>query len=166
MAIESEVFNQKLKHKGFFSYSDLYTFCYNWLKDEGFSISEDEYVEKLAGNGKEIQITWKAKKKVSDYVKFQIVAKWHILGLNDAEVQIDGKKEKTNKGELKISVTATLQKDYESKWDSSVPLRFLRDVYDKYIIRETVKKYEDKLEDKAQDFVEQTKSFLNLEGKR
>jgi hypothetical protein len=166
MAPSSEVFKQKLKHKGFFNYSELYTFCYNWLKDEGYNVSEDEYVEKIAGNGKEIQIKWKASKKVSDYVKNEIKAEWHILGLSDAEVQIDGRKEKTNKGDLKISVVANILKDYESKWDDSPVLRFMRDVYDKYIIRETIKKYEDRLEDKAQDFIEQTKSFLNLEGKR
>ena len=163
---DSEVFKEKLKHKGFFSYSDLYNFCYNWLKDEGFSVSEDEYTEKIAGNGKEIIIKWKATKKVSDYIKNEIKAEWHILGLTDAEVMIGEKKEKTNKGEVKITVAANLKKDYESKWDTSPTMRFLRDVYDRYIIRESVKKYEDRLEDKAQDFVEDTKSFLNLEGKR
>lgn len=166
MVSESEVFNQKLKHKGFFNYSELYNFCYNWFKDEGYDVAEEEYTEKLAGNGKEILITWKAKKKISDYVKYEIKAKWHILGMVDAEVMVGDKKEKSNKGEVKITVTGNLIRDYESKWDSTATLRFMRDIYDRYIIRETVKKYEDRLEDKAQEFVEQTKSFLNLEGKR
>ena len=166
MASDSEVFNQKLKHKGFFNYSELYNFCYNWFKDEGFDISEDEYTEKLAGNGKEILIKWKAKKKVSDYVKYEIKADWHILGMVDAEVMVGEKKEKSNKGEVKITVKGNLVRDYESKWDTSATIRFFRDIYDRYIIRETVKKYEDRLEEKAQEFVEQTKSFLNLEGKR
>ncbi|MBC8435042.1 hypothetical protein H8D91_00895, partial [archaeon] len=100
MAPSSEVFKQKLKHKGFFGYSDLYNFCYNWFKDEDYKISEDEYTEKIAGNGKEILIRWKAKKKISDYVENEVSVDWHILGMTDAEVQIEGKKEKTNKGEV------------------------------------------------------------------
>lgn len=166
MATNSEIFKEKLKHKGFFNYSDYYNFCYNWLKDEGYSIAEDEYTEKLAGNGKEIVIKWKATKKISDYLKNEIKVEWHILGLTDAEAQMEGKTVKTNKGEVKITVTATLIRDYESRWDTSPTMRFMRDVYDRYIIRESVKKYEDRLEDKAKDYIEQLKSFLNLESKK
>jgi hypothetical protein len=165
MAEKSEVYKEKLKHKGFFSYSDYYNFCYNWLKDEGYNIAEDEYTEKITGGGKEIQIKWKASKKVSDYVKNELRVEWHILGMSDAEVEVEGKKTKTNKGEVKITLTATIIKDYESRWDETVFLKFLRGVYDRYIIRETVKKYEDRLEDKAKDYIAQMKSFLNLEGK-
>lgn len=166
MGEKSEVFKQEVKYKGYFNYSDLYTFCYNWLKENDYSnLSEEKYTEKIAGNGKEIQIEWVAKKKVSDYLRNIIEVKWHILGLTDAEVEINGKKEKTNKGEIKLKIVANMEKDWEGNW-ADPKMKFFRGIYDKYIVKTTVDEYEDKLTGKATSLVEEVKAFLNLEGKR
>lgn len=167
MAEEKTVFEQTLKHKGFFGYSDLYTFCYNWFKNEGYSnIAEEEYIEKVSGASKEIQIKWKVKKKVTDYYQYVLEVKWHILGMSEVEVEENGKKIKTNKGEVKIVTKALVKRDYEDTWDKSPFYKTLRGIYDKYIMRTTAEEYEDTLTAKAQSFVEDTKAFLNLEGKR
>jgi hypothetical protein len=163
MGEEKEVYSEKLKHKGFFKYSDLYNFCFNWFKDEGYKVSEKEYTEKVGG-GKEIQIKWEAGKKVTDYYKYIIEAKWHILGLVDAEAEQNGKKVKTNSGEVKIEVKAKLKRDYEETWDKSPFYKFLRGIYDKYIMRTTEDAHETELTAKAEKFVEETKAYLNLEG--
>jgi hypothetical protein len=165
MAERDNVFKQALKQKGFFSYSDLYNFCYNWFKDHRYKLFEESYTEKLQSNGKEIVIEWSAKKKVSDYFKEEIKVKWHILGLTDAEVMIGDKKEKTNKGEIKIAVAADLIRDYEENWDKTAFYKFMRGIYDKYIIRNTKDLYEDRLGEAALNFFEDTKAFLNMEGK-
>lgn len=165
MGEEKEVFAQTLKHKGFFNYSDTYNFCYNWFKNEGYNLSEDEYTEKVSG-AKEILIKWKAKKKVTDYFLYVIEVNWHILGMSEAEVEENGKKVKTNKGELKLAIKGKVKRDYEETWDKQPYYKFLRGIYDKYILRTTIDEYEDALTDKAQKFVEETKAFLNLEGKR
>ena len=162
---EIEVFSQTLKHKGFFNYSEFYNYCYDWLKDEGFEVAEEEYTEKISDFGKEILIKWVYQRKISDYVKHKGVVAWHILGLTDAEVMVDGKKKKTNKGELKLKIKAVLDKDYDSKWDASPLLKMLRGTYDRYIIRASMKLYEDRLRDKITSFVKDVKSYLNLEGK-
>ncbi|MBP7708692.1 hypothetical protein KA107_03325 [Candidatus Pacearchaeota archaeon] len=166
MGVKSTVFEQTLKHKGYFNYSDLYTYCYNWLKDNRYGVSEDEYVEKIAGNGKEINITWVAKRKVTDYMREIITIKWKILGLTDAEVEINGKKEKTNKGDLGLKVAAEMERDYDAQWEKKPFWKIMRGVYDKYIIKTTADEYEDKLTGKGQSFVEEVKAYLNLEGKR
>ncbi len=165
MGEEKTVFEQTLKHKGTFGYSDLYSFCFNWLKNEGYNTAEDEYVEKVSG-AKEIQIKWKAKKKVTDYYQYIIDVKWHILAMTEVEVEENGKKTKTNKGDLKIVVKASVRRDWEDTWDKQPFYKFLRGIYDKYIMRTTNDEYEDALTGKAQSFVEDTKAYLNLEGKR
>lgn len=164
MAEKSNVLKQSLKHKGFFNYSDLYNFCYNWFKDNQYALSEDVYTEKLSGFGKEILIEWTAAKKVSDYFKEKISIKWHILGMNDAEIAIGDKKEKTNKGEIGMKISADLISDYEDNWNKTPFYKFLRGIYDKYIIKNTADLNEDRLEDAATDFVNEIKSFLKLEG--
>ncbi len=166
MAEKNTVFEQSLKQKGFFNYGDLYNFCYNWFKDNNYNLMEEEYTEKISPFGKEIQIKWVAKKKVSDYLRNIIEAKWHILGMSDAEVEIDGKKIKTNKGEVKIKVSADLEKDYENNWEKQAYWKMMRGIYDKYIVRTTIDEYEEKLQSKAQSFVEEAKAFLDFGGRR
>ena len=165
MAEKKEVLKQVVKHIGFFHFRDLYNFCYEWIKDEGYMIAEDQYTEKLSADGKELIIVWTAKKKVSDYFMNIIILKWHILRMTDAEVEINGKKQKTNKGEVKITFTGELVRDYEKRWEDNPFYKFLRGFYDRYIIRTTMDKYEDQLEDKTKEYINQVKSFLVLEGK-
>jgi hypothetical protein len=86
--------------------------------------------------------------------------------MSEVEVEENGKKIKTNKGEVKIVTKAIVKRDYEETWDKSPFYKTLRGIYDKYIMRTTAEEYEDTLTAKAQSFVEDTKAFLNLEGKR
>ncbi len=162
MAEKDNVFEQDFKQKGFFNYVELYNFCFNWFKEHRYKILEDSYTEKLQGNGKEILIKWTALKKVSDYFKEEIKISWHILGLTDAEVMVGDKKEKTNKGEVKIKIAADLIRDYEENWDKTAFYKFIRGIYDKYIIRNTKDLYEDRLADAAREFYNDAKAFLNL----
>jgi hypothetical protein len=166
MAEENSILKEKLKHKSFFNYTDLYNFSYNWLKNEQYLVSEDEYLEKLT-SAKEIQIKWKAMRKVSDYYRFIIKVKWHILGMTDVEAEdASGKKTKTNKGDLTMEFEAFLERDYENNWDKHPLWKMMRAIYDKYIIRTTTDEYETKLITEAENMIEEVKAFLNQEGKR
>lgn len=165
MAEKKEVFKQKLKQKGYWNYVDLYNFCFDWLKDEGYKVKETEYVEKVSGFGKEILLKWEAHKKVTDYFKQVIYVDWHILGMKDAEVEQDGKKISTNKGEIAITVRAELERDYEERWEDKKFWKFLRGVYEKYVIRTTVDEYEGDLDDKATEYISDIKGFLQIGGK-
>lgn len=166
MGEKSPAFGEKLKHKGFFNFNELYNFCFMWLKDEGFTVFENEYSEKLTGGGKEIVIKWEARKKITDYFRNIIEIKWRIIGLQDAEVEIDGKKIKTNKGDLTMEINGLLEKDWEDRWEKNPTYKFFRAVYDNYIIRSTREEYEDRLTAKAVSYTENVKGFLNLEGRK
>lgn len=165
MAEKKEVYKQKLKQVGYWNYKDLYNFCFDWLKDEGYKVKEKEYVEKLSSLGKELILKWVAEKKVTDYFKNEIEINWHILGMKDAEVELDGKKISTNKGEVAITVKATLVRDYEERWEDKPIWKFLRGVYEKYVIRTTVDEYENNLEDKAKEYLGDVKAFLQISGR-
>ncbi|MEA3248702.1 MAG: hypothetical protein U9Q73_03290 [Nanoarchaeota archaeon] len=165
MAEKKEVYKQKLKQKGYWNYADLYNFCFDWLKEEGYKVKEKEYVEKLSGFGKEITLKWEASKKVTDYFKYVIEVKWHILGMKDAEVEQDGKKVSTNKGEVAITIQATLIRDYEERWEDKPIWKFLRGIYEKYVIRTTIDEYGDTLEDKAREYLKDVKAFLQIGGR-
>ena len=165
MAEQNSVLKQVIKQKGYWNFSDLYNFCFDFLKDEGFSIKETQYTEKISAAGKEIIIEWEASKDVTDYFKNLIKVKWHILNMKDAEVERDGKKETTNKGEVKFTIEALLEKDPENVWEKRPFYKFMRSIYEKYIIRTTIDQYEDRLKDIIQRYIGEIKSFLQLEGR-
>ena len=165
MAQKKEVYKQKLKQTGYWNYTELYNFCFDWLKDNGYKLKEKQYTEKVSSFGKELIIEWEASKKVTDYFKNTITMKWHVLGMKDTEVEQDGKKISTNKGEVGIDFTGTLVKDYEEKWEGKPFWKVMRGVYEKYIIRSTIDEYADDLEDDVKDMIKDTKAFLQIGGR-
>lgn len=135
---------------------------YNWLKDHNYSVTEKVYKEKLSGAGKEIVIAWEASRKVTDYFKYTIKLSWHILTMKDAEVEIDGKKVKTNKGELEIVFEGLVVRDYEKRWEDKPIHKFLRGLYENYIIKTTIDQYEEALEDDTKEIISDLKAFLRI----
>ena len=162
MGQKKEVYKGKLTQVGYWKYEELYTMLFNWLKDHGYGVSEDLYKEKLSGGGKEVIIAWEASKGVTDYFKYKIMLDWHILGMKDAEVEIDGKKTKTNKGEVEIVFKGVIVKDYEKRWEDKPFYKFLRGIYENYIIRTTIDEYEEDLEDDVRDIISDAKAFLRI----
>lgn len=165
MAQKKQVYKETFKTTNYWKYSELYDMAFNWLKKNGYKIEENMYNEKLLSNGKEVIIRWTAEKKVTDYFKYQMILDWHILGLVDAEVEVDGKKVKTNKGEVEIIFKANIIKDYEKRWEDKPFWKFMRGVYEKYVIVETVDEFEDDLEDDVKDLIKAIKGFLRIPGR-
>lgn len=164
MSEKDKVCDGKVKHDGIFDYKEVYRFLYTWLLDYEYFIEEKNYVEKVKPEGKEVEIHWMARRKISDYFRFILKVDWLILGMTNVEVMKDNIKVKANKGVLEIKVTAYLEKDYENRWENTAFFRFLRGVYDKFIIRNRIEAYEDKMAEELDEFVAQTKAFLALEG--
>lgn len=164
MAQKKQVYKQTFKHTGYWKYKEVYDMMFFWFRDHNYKLFEDLYNEKILSNGKEVIAKWRAERKITDYFKFQIVADWHILGMTDTEVEIDGKKVKTNKGEVEIIFKGSLIKDYEKRWEDNPLWKFLRGVYEKYVVRSTVDEYEDDIENDTKEVIAELKAFLKLES--
>jgi len=164
MAEKDKVTENKMKRDGVFNFKDTYKFIYNWLNEEGYDVSEDKYQEAISGDSKNIEIKWTAFKKVSDYFKFEVVLSWRVIGLVSVEAEKNGKKIKANKGSFELKVKGTIIKDYEGRWETKPAMKFLRGVYDRYIIKGRIDQYEGKLIKDVSDLIEETKAFLTIEG--
>ncbi|MBS3079056.1 hypothetical protein J4218_02970 [Candidatus Pacearchaeota archaeon] len=165
MSEKDKVYQGKVKQSGIFSFKDLYAFLYSWLKEEGYDIVEKSYSEKISGDSKQIEITWEAAKEVSDYFKFQIKVEWQILGMKSVDVQKEDKKIKMDSGSLEVKFKGVLLKDYEDRWENQPFWKFMRGIYDRYVIKSRIDEYQIKLIEEVEDMVSQCKSFLAIEAR-
>ncbi len=167
MSEKDKLFSSKVKYDGIFPFKDFYKFCYEWLTNEtGLLISEDKYKEKLTGDAKKIEIKWTGTREMTDYFKFEAEITFNILGLTNVEVMQDGKKIKTNKGSVEVSVKGNLVRDYKSKFEKTAFQKFLRAIYEKTVIHARIEQFQEKIIEECDEFLAQAKAYLDLEGKR
>jgi len=167
MSEKDTVFSSSVKYNGVFSFKDFYAFCYEWLTEEtGIGVSEGKYEEKIKGDSKDILVEWSGSKTVSDYFKFSIDVTFSISGLRNVEITQSGKKIQTNQGGIKVSTKGTLIRDYQGKFETSAFNKFLRSIYEKWVITSRIGQFEDKLACSCNSFLEQVKAYLDLEGKK
>ncbi|MBU0957781.1 MAG: hypothetical protein KKF56_03135 [Nanoarchaeota archaeon] len=165
MPEKDTLYQTKVKHSGIFDFPELYKFCFEWFNDEGYDILEKKYSEKIKGDLKEIEVDWECFRKVSDYFKFLIKVRFYIPNMADVEAQKNGQKVSANKGSLDVKLTAVMIKDYEKRWEGNAFLKFLRGVYDRYIIRGRIEQYEAKIIGEITDLIAEIKAFLSIGNK-
>ena len=102
MVVKDQIIKEKLEHSGIFNFADVYSFMHTWLTDNIYGVQEERYKEKVSGSSRDISFEWKASKKTTDYFKVEHTIKVEVTGLTEVEVEIDGKKKRTNKGKIII----------------------------------------------------------------
>lgn len=166
MAETDRVFRGKLKQSGIFSFSEFYEFLYDTLMDENFEVFETRYAEiKKGTDSKNVEINWNAEKAIpgSNYFKFVIGVRWLILGLKKTKVRRGEQEVTMDSGTIDIDFTADLIKDPNDKWDDSF-FKFLKKIYEKFIIKNRIEDYEEKLFEEINDILSQARAFLAIEG--
>ena len=161
------VFSSQITYTGIFSFQDFYRFCYDWLKDEvHMQITENKYSEKLAGDSKNIEVKWTCEKKITDYFRFDAKVSFIVNGLKKVEITNGGQKVETNKGMIRVKIEGILVRDYLGKFETSAFNKFLRGVYEKWIITSRVEEFKERIIKDSDEFLLQGKAYLDLEGKR
>ena len=168
MAEKEEIFSSAITYKGNFNFREFYQFAFDWVTEQiGMAnLSEGLYSEKINGDSKDIDIEWTGSIKLTDYFKFQIKAKYKIIALKKAEIVQDGVKISTNNGQVKLTVKGTLIRDYEGKFETGPKNKFLRSIYEKWVIPSRINQMEDKIAGDCDEFLSQAKAFLDLEGRK
>ncbi len=166
MGEADKIYGSKVKFEGVFNFKDFYKFCYNWLIDEtGLEIIEKKYSEKIKGAGKELDIEWNCNKKLSDYFKFDMKVEFKAIAMTDVEINKGGAKIKANKGEVSIKISSKIIRDYDGKFEVSPTQKFIRSIYEKWVIRSRIEAVENKIIGDSDEFLGQAKAFLDIEGK-
>ncbi|MCX6749671.1 MAG: hypothetical protein NTW17_02930 [Candidatus Pacearchaeota archaeon] len=167
MPEKDTIFTSKIKYTGVFSFKDFYKFCYDWLKEEtGLDLTETKYAEKIEGAQKKIDVEWTGEKKLTDYFRFDAKVIFKVEKLKETEINQGGAKIKTNDGAVEVSIKGVLVRDYEGKFETTAFKKFLRGIYEKWVIPSRIEEYKDKIATDSDKFLNQAKAYLDLEGKK
>ena len=154
--------NLKIKQRSTFDMAELYKVMYRWFSRHNYDFQEKEYLEKQSGDSKQLEIGWYGARKISDYIKLHINVKFLVIGLKNTEVQVGNVKRKTNEGDVEMRFDAIVERDYEGKFEGNPTTKFLREFYDKYVIKSRLEGYEEQLHEEVYELMGEVKSFLNL----
>ncbi|MBI2663693.1 hypothetical protein HYX15_04150 [Candidatus Woesearchaeota archaeon] len=149
----------RIEQKAIFNFADLYKLLKSWFDLHNYDFYEKEYIDSMKEGGeKSDSIKWEAERKVDDYTKFHIEVR---LKLNDVE-DVQLKDCIACRGVCSIKFESFLEKDYEDRWEKNFFLKFVRAVYDHYILSTKIEKYSAELRAETYDVFNQAKAFLNL----
>lgn len=153
---------EKIHYKGLFDITQLTKMIEKWTKDKMYDkriVKDEEHVYK---DHKYIHLWWEPYKKVTDYIKFEIRIWIYITDITQVEKEIDGIKTKFNKGNFDITLDGFLLTDYEHRWEQRAFYFFLRTIFDKFIYKMQISKYEALLKEHVMELKAEISSFLNL----
>ncbi len=151
-----------ITYKGLYNMKELYIFLDKWFLEKGYGKEELKNFEEVTEKGKSTIIELEPMKKVSDYVKLKQKVKILCFDMKDVEVDIDGKKQTLQEGEIKITFESKMITDYEHKWEMKPVYFFFRTVMDKYVFKGLLHKYEEIAIKDCKDLIQEVKAYLNL----
>ncbi len=148
----------KVVQESTFDMNQLYKLGRSWFGKHGYDFFEKEYVSSQREDAKNASIKWEAEREVDDYVKFHIEVRIKFKNLRE----VQGKKKVLNSGEVSFSIEAYLAKDYEARWEKGFMSKFIRGVYDMFVIRGKIDKDKQRLDREAREFFNEIRMFLKL----
>ncbi len=173
-----------VKYKDVFSLRNLYVMMHELLLEEhwlGFDdqeedlfahsdietlYSENVYQKGIHYGGKEYWVWWRAKKQPmrrdSFYFLNTLDIDWHCVSMEEREIVHQGKKMKTQWGEMEIFFKPRIISDVGHKWENHKFLKHFKKIYEKRIMHAHIEKREKDLWRDVYRLQSKVKAYLNL----
>ncbi len=147
------------KENGYFDLEGLYKAWKEWFDDHKYFLNEKGQSGKdLPSKEREEKIEWVAQRDITDYIRFHIDIEMWVRRMSNVVIKVDGRKQKVQKGDLFIGFKGYIKKDYKGKWKNE----FLRQMYDRFLIKGKLIGYEGKLWAETNDFIGLTKKYVGM----
>lgn len=142
----------------------FYKMIKTYLKEEkGYTdFNEKSHEETVSGGLKNTKIKFEGRKKIDDYTEFKIEL---TIKMNDYKMVL-AKGDKLAKGDLKVEFDASLENDYNEKWEEGIFKRLARGFYDKFILGSHFNKLAEEVKEECLDTVDEVKTYLNMVKER
>ena len=173
-----------IKYKDFYSIKNLYVMMHELLLEEGWHgvenqdsdqaahseietlYSENVFQKAIHSGGKEMWIWWRAQKhhegRRSDYFLNTLDMDWHAVYMEDREIIHQGKKMKTQWGEIEIFFRGRIISDLGHKWEHNKLMKHFKYIYEERIMHAHIEKREKDLWRDLYRLQSKVKSYLKL----
>lgn len=151
-----------LGYEGYFDTNALYNFIDRYTRERGWDKQDVLHDIKNKESYRDIYLDLRPSKTISDYAKFMMKIIVNMTHVTDEIIELDGKKIKTNKGKVNITLNGFMMTDYEGDWQSSAKWTFMKTIYDKFIFRSHTEDFENMLKDEVHRLRNEISAFLNI----
>ena len=173
-----------VKYRDVFSLRNLYVMMHELLLEEGWRgfeeqeadltahsdletlYSENVYQRGIHYGGKEYWIWWRAQKhhegRRNDYFLNVLDLDWHAVSVEEREIVHQGKKMRTQFGELEMFFKAKVISDLGHKWENHPLLKHFKHIYEERIMHAHVEKRQKDLWRDVYRIQSKVKAYLNL----
>ncbi|MBS3163178.1 hypothetical protein J4427_00625 [Candidatus Woesearchaeota archaeon] len=154
----------KVKYSGIFDLNDMYRKMKFWLEWHNYGPEkgmEKMYIERIKPNGKQVEIKWVATDEASSYVNKVIEVTFFVIGLESIELEKEGKKIKTKKGDIEMRFTAYLVLNVDDKLGED--LSMTNKIYKRFVLKKNIDSYKIDLYDDLIEFQDEVKGFLTMQ---
>ena len=153
---------QTIAYEGIVDVNKVYSLMESWLNERGWDREDFTHEIKNREDYREIELELKPSKTVSDYVKFRMRIKVLFSKIKDLEVEMDGKKIKTQEGKVSITFMGYIESDVEGDFKSTPKFIILKTLKDKFIHKQSHDEYEAMLRRDVTTMRNEVSAYLNL----
>ncbi|MBW2985326.1 hypothetical protein KY313_01590 [Candidatus Woesearchaeota archaeon] len=166
----------RIKFREQFNLKMLYLRMHEWLVQEAWATrKDDDFPEIFCGQnesalgGTETWFYWRMHKfsgagspGTNNYYRWSMNINGHVILLREVEAIKDGKKFKTNWGEVEIIIDAKVETDYNKTWRKHKILKHFEDLFRSRIFKKELEKSRDELYREAYRFQDAIKDYLEI----
>lgn len=149
----------KIERDGIFDMKRLYKQMRDWFEENNYIYMEKENTTNVKDKGTEIKLTMTGERKVTDYFKFEIEAKFLIVETQKVKV----KDKELDKGKMIVFVKPIIYFDYRNIWSKNKFSKTLRYIYNNFIIKKKIDDvYSAALKFEADDLLKTMKDAMEM----
>ena len=129
----------------------------SWFSQMNYDFTEKGLAEKDLGTGYQVDSEWAASRKVTEYVKYEIDIS---ISAKDLRKIVLESGEETYWARVVIGLEVRFVKDYQNKYKNYGMEEFMRQFYEKYLVKDDLRKLMGKCMGEFGDLTGTIKSYL------
>ncbi len=155
-----------LRYNGLFDYDAFYAAFVDWSKNNGYLWLESIFKHKVPSPaGAEQEILWEMKKKVTDFVKYEIKIEAHIWDMLEVNVDVGDKKKTLTNARMDIQIRPVILLDWQKRFQGGGMQAFFSKMYYKIMKQELENVYIDQLYYRMWNLQATMKKYFDMQTK-
>lgn len=154
-----KIFSNRAIQDGPFDINLIYQNLKEWFLSHKYDYSELENTTNFKPKGAEVKLKMRGEREVTDYYKFTINIAFLIIGTEKVKI----KDKVLDLGKMEARMDVTLELDYRKKFEKNRLGKFIRFLYNNYIIKRQIEtEYAGKAYEEGMSLFELLKETIGL----